>query len=182
MLSFIMANLLNIKLEPTYDLLSIGFADMSHYDYPQSVIGNSIEITPPGFPKISKPFTIQSVNIYRSNDLGISCSNENLLPLPDGRYSIKYSISPSTDNYVEKSFYRIDNLICQFEEKFLQIDLPNCNCIGHKQDLYKKRLREIRLLFESLIVASNTCNFNTCDYIYDFIQKQLASIKDCDCL
>ena len=99
----------------------------------------------------------------------------------DGVYWVKYSIYPYDTNYVEKSFYRIDNLVCQFEEKFLSVELDGCDCNNNKKNLYKKKLADIRLLLETLIAASNRCDFGKADDIYNYIQNMLQTIKNCDC-
>lgn len=171
--------ILNLKLEPTYDLYSIGFADMSHYT-DAAILSPSIEITSPGFPKKSLAFTPKSVNLYRSIDLGLNC-DDNLLPIPDGLYIVKYSIFPSTDNYVEKMFYRVDNLICRLEEKFLEVDISECNCNNNSKRALKKQLQEIRLMIEGIMANSNACDFDKASYLYKMASKSLDNMKNCEC-
>lgn len=174
--------LLNIKIEPTFDIYSIGFMDMSYYQNPSEIIAPSFEITTPIYStKVSLPFFPQKVNIYRSQDLKLNCEEDKYIIIPDGVYTVKYSVFPSETYYVEKSFYRIDNLICKFEEKFLEIDLSFCNCDNKLKSKLKNKLREIRMLIESLIAASNVCDFKKADYIYKYIIKSLHEIGNCEC-
>ena len=171
---------LEIKLEPTYSLTSIGIADISTYNNPAYIVSPSLEIIPPIGSKVTIPFIPQSINIIRSLDIGLTCEGEEYIPLPDGVYCFKYSIEPHTKYYTQKCYFRIDNLICKFGKKFLEIDTGCCESGLNRT--YKKKLQELRLMIEGIIADSNICDFEKANYFYNFVVKELDNMSEpCEC-
>lgn len=174
---------LDINIVKTHNIRTIGIADTSVYA--TSIInGPVIEITPPGFKKVALDFTVKSVNIFNSNSLKITnaCSEQDLSPLPDGIWKIKYSITPALDNYVEKSFMRTDYIRCMYDRAFLGIDMSNC--VGCTSDLIhtkKNELQEIRLLIDGAVASANDCDEDGAMYKYRKAMDKLKRIKQCEC-
>lgn len=155
---------LNIILVDTHDPMTIGFADVS--DYGNTIIKNpSFEITPPAFSKVNVLFTTGSVNIFNASDLKLSCDYET--GIPDGIYKVKYSISPNTQLFVEKSFMRTHGIICRLYKYILS--LP--------QD----KLSPIKLLIDGSISAANKGNCELSYELYKQASKILDRLDKCSC-
>jgi hypothetical protein len=173
---------LDLNIIPTHNIKTIGVADASTYETNLIITSPTLEITPPGFPKISIPFVARSVNIFNSNNLGISnCTNEDLLHiLPDGIYKLKYSIQPSLSNYVEKSFFRVDALKCKYMKAFLSIDMDCSNCSANMKNS-KKTISKVRLLIDGVLASANECDEVSAMKKYKQASKLLDSFKNCNC-
>lgn len=175
---------LDFNIIDTHNIRTIAVADTSLYSETLIISNPVVEITPPGFAKISTVFSPKSVSIYNSNNVGITklCEGDNLSPLPDGIWKIKYSIQPSLENYVEKSFMRTSHLECIYAKVFLGIDLPSCSGCG--SDLARKQkeeLREIRLLIDGSVASANECDEEMAMYKYRKALDKLKRIKKCEC-
>lgn len=170
---------LDLDIRNTHNIKTIAVADASVYETNFIITAPSLEITPPGFPKISLPFVAKSVNIFNSNNLGITnCTNPDLLSsLPDGIYKLKYSIQPAITNYVEKSFFRIDVLKCKYTKAQLSVDL-NCDKCDEN---HKRILQRVRLLMDGTIASANECDEYSAMKKYQQASKLLDSFKNCEC-
>ena len=170
-------NILNIKYENTFDLYSIGISDVSYYKN-TTIQTPTIEVTTPVSPKKSMQFIPNKTNIFRSNDLGINCNSDEISILPDGIYTFKYSIFPFSENYVEKKFFRIEQLICDLEQYFLTLEFSDCKCDTSSQF---KKIQEIKFLSESIIANANNCRYEVAIELYKIAQKELEKLnKDCN--
>ena len=165
---------LDLQLVDTFDTATIGFADISNYN--NLVISNpTFEVTAPGFNKVSVFFTPKQINVFDSADLNIDCSGSDL---PDGVYTVKYSIYPNTNNFIEKQFFRVSKLILKYQNKAVNLLSDSyCNCTPKES---QKKLQEIGLLIEGVVASSNICNF---DLAYKLYQKadDLLNQLNCDC-
>jgi len=175
---------LDINIIDTHNIRTIAIADISVYANGIIISNPVIEITPPGFTKIATIFSPKSVNIYNSNNVGITtiCEGSTLSALPDGIWQIKYSIQPALDTYIEKSFMRTSNIKCMYSKALLGIDMSNC--IGCSSDLVKKKkeeLKEIRLLIDGSIASANECDNENAMLKYRKAMDKLKRIKQCEC-
>lgn len=168
-----MATTLDLNMVPTYNVNTIGIADISVYDGP--INNPSFEVTPPGFPKINILFTPKQVNIYNATHLNIDCTGDS--PLPDGIYYFRYSIAPNSTTFVEKSFMRVEQLICKYYNTRLSLD-ATCSC----KDMSKQetQLLQVFTFIEGAIASANQCDPNSAYEKYAKAEKLLKNIT-CSC-
>ena len=162
----------------TRDVNSIGFADISEYPTNFNVTNPTFEITPPGFPTINVPFTPKEANIYFADDLNISTSD--CTALPDGLYTVKYSINPSLNLSVEKTILRIEQFKCKYYNVFLATDLE-CQCSKEKLMEKKKGLQKAKLFIEGAVAGANNGDYLNSFKLYQKATSILDSISDCNC-
>lgn len=146
---------LDLFVLQTYNVNTIAVADASVYPtQPPSVTSPSISITPPGFPAVELPFIPQNYNVYNSSNLGLSAPGSDY-PLPDGVYHLKYSIAPAYENYVERTFMRIDNIQEKFDTAFMNLDMMVCDQLIKAQA--KSDLFTIYTLIQGSLATANNC-------------------------
>ncbi|TXH08741.1 MAG: hypothetical protein E6R03_17665 [Hyphomicrobiaceae bacterium] len=142
--------------------------DLSTYSTLPVSADLAMQITPPGWPTINVPFNPGQVNVYRCGDLGITCPIVECCPLPDGIYSVSYtvrffpttSVSASTaksSTFISKTFIKVDQLDCRLDNLFLKID-QECDCPDDTQKKYKRQYREACLLRDGAVAAANDCD------------------------
>lgn len=174
--------LLDITIISTYSLKTLGVADISAYPNNFTITNPTIEITAPGVMKISTAFTPKSVNIFNTNSINLTCGTDlnTLGALPDGIYTIKYSINPNQTRFVEKSFMRVDKLECKFSQAFLYLDLDDCNF----QDVHKEKmkiLRKARVFIDGSVAAMNECDSELALKLYNKADNILSELIDGEC-
>lgn len=177
---------LNIMIVDTRDTTTLGVADISVYPTNFTPVNPSLEITPGQFAKVNVDFTPSSVNVYDSNDLGITCDETCGSPLPDGIYKFKYSVDngragdPCSTGFIEKTFMRADAIMCKYMNAFLKADAL-CNCQTDYQKALKQELRRIELLIQGSIAAANNCDDQTSWSMYQKADALLTKMKYCKC-
>lgn len=149
---------LDLSLEETYNIFYLGIKDISEFDANWNITNATVEITPPGFPKVAVTFTPKAINLFKSSQLGVTCGeDEDCVPLPDGIYTVKYSVHPNSLYFVEKSFMRVNNIRCQHGDAFLKVDFStSCNPAQKRED--KNYLNDIAALIDGAVAASNKCD------------------------
>lgn len=165
---------LRIILLDTYDVNSIGFADVS--DYPSNFTPSNVNftITSPGFPKLNVPFSPQSANVYYADDLHLGDSNQYIVP--DGLYEVTLTMGSLSQYSRTFNFIRTENLDCLYDQAFLSYDL-GCNC----KTKLKNSLREIRLLKDGSRSAANKGDLRTSAKMYEMAHNLLKKLGDCEC-
>ena len=116
---------LDILVIPTYNTYTLGIADASTYDTdPPVVTAPTIEITIPGFSTpVFLPFVVNDFNVFNSTSLGLSAVGDPLIPLPDGIYYLRYTVTPAYENYVEKNIMRTELIQDKFDSAFMKLDM-----------------------------------------------------------
>jgi hypothetical protein len=164
----ILKNMADLKLEilvvPTYNTLTLGIADASTYPVVPAVTSPTIEITVPGFGMVSLPFNINDFNIFTSASLGITAVGAPLLPLPDGVYYLRYSVTPAYVNYVERTIIRVEKLQEKFDNAFMKLDMMECDLAIRRQQ--KVNLNSIYYFIQGSIAAANNCAVDTSNKLY----------------
>lgn len=151
-----MANpVLNLLLIDTHSPYSIGIADFSQYPSNYNIVSPTLEISGTSFAPVTITFVPNSINVYTSENLNITCVGAELQPLPDGIYTVKYSIAPAYQNNVTKSFLRVDTLLEKFDSAFLKLDLNQCDGPIRKQR--QEELDTINYFIQEAIAAANQC-------------------------
>lgn len=174
-----MATTLDILVIPTYNTLTLGVADASVYDSTPSA--PTMTITVPGFGDVSIPFNINDFNVYNSAILGITQFGEPLLPLPDGVYTLKYTITPENEFFVVKNIMRIDQLQEKFDSAFMKLDMMQCDLAIKTQQ--KVDLTSINFFIQGSIAAANNCAVDTSNKLYNQASKMLNNFmkNGCQC-
>ena len=170
---------LDFLVIPTYNLQTLGIADASTYPASPPVTSPTIEIDVPGFGIVSLPFNINDFNIYNSTSLGLTPVGEPLVPLPDGIYYIKYSVTPAFENYVQKSIMRIDQLQEKFDSAFMKLDMMECDRAIKTQA--KVDLNSIYYFIQGSLAAANNCAIDTANKLYVQADKMLTNFIKSNC-
>lgn len=169
---------LDFLVLPTYDSKTLGIADASTYST-TPVSAPTIEISVPGFAKISLPFATNDFSVYTSTLLGITDIGDELVPLPDGVYIIRYSVSPAYLNYVEKSIMRVEQIQEQFDKAFMHLDMMECDKAIKAQA--KIDLNTIYFFIQGSIAAANNCAINEANKLYVKAGKMLDYFVNNNC-
>lgn len=162
--------ILKLSLIDMRDQASLAIVDLSTYTSLPSSSDVSLQIAPPGWPMINVTFNPGTVNVYKCTDLGMTCPAGECCPLPDGIYDVRYTVMINTTvltldgksittGYpsIEKTFIKIDQIKCKFQNAFLKIDLE-CNCGHDEERALKKELRGIDLMIAGCVAQANECN------------------------
>lgn len=174
---------LDILVIPTYNTLTLGVADASTYDTdPPVVTSPTIEITLPGYPTpVSIPFTVNDFNIFTSATLEITTIAEPLVPLPDGIYTLKYTVAPAYEYYVVKTIMRTERIQEKFDRAFMKLDMMECDRAIKTQS--KVDLNTIYFFIQGSIAAANTCAVDESNKLYRQADMMLDNFirNNCNC-
>jgi len=165
-----MALVLDFLLTPTYSTKTIGITDTSTYLVgPEEADSPTLEVSIPGFDTTSLVFVPGELNVLNSTILGITDSGED--PLPDGVYVFRYSISPASTFYVEKTVLRVEQLQEKFDAAFMKLDMMDANSKLKKQQ--KVSLDTIYYFIQGAIAAANNCATTEAVRLYQKADKLL---------
>lgn len=172
---------LDIIVIPTYSTKLLGIADSSTYPDSPPVSSPTIEITVPGFGIASLPFVPNDFNVFNSTTLGLTSVDEDLLPIPDGVYTLTYSVTPAYENFVTKTIMRIEQLQEKFDEAFMKLDMMECDMAIKTQA--KVTLNTIYLLIQGAVAAANNCAVDQANKLYKQASKMLSNFikNNCGC-
>lgn len=176
---------LDIVVVPTYNTKTLGIADASVYPTdPPSVSSATIEITPPGFDKVSLAFSVDDFTVYTSSTLGLTAVGSPYAALPDGVWFLKYIVFNPIDytwNNVDKSIMRIDQLQEKFDQAFMQLDMMECDKAIKTQS--KVDLSSIYFFIQGAVAAANNCAIEEANKLYIQANKMLDRFigNDCGC-
>ncbi len=172
---------LDILVIPTYNSKTLGIADISTYPDSPAVQSPTIEITIPGFGLVSIPFVPEDFNVFTSASLELTEVGEDITPIPDGIYTLTYSVTPAYENYVTKTIQRVEQLQEKFDEAFMKLDMMECDMAIKKQS--KVELNTIYFLIQGSIAAANNCAVDVSNKLYQQAAKQLNYFikRNCGC-
>lgn len=163
--------ILDIMILDTHDPKTLGIGDISEYPDNFLPVNPSIEIVPPSFPRVVIPFPYRGFSIFNSINLNISCNTGDITELPDGIWSVKYTISPANENFVQKSFLRTEVLMTKFGTALLTTDIKECNEFIKDQDM--DILNQIWYIINGAIADANNCNEISAMNKYRYADKLL---------
>ena len=163
--------ILDIVVVPTYNTKTLGVNDASVYKTGVTVSAPSLEIEVPAFGKVVVPFNINALNIINSTSLGLSDVGSPTIPLPDGVYYLRYSITPAYEYFVEKSIMRVDQLMEKFDNAFMKLDMMECDKAIKTQQ--KVDLNSIYYFIQGSIAAANNCAIFEANKLYNQANKML---------
>jgi hypothetical protein len=168
---------LDIIVVPTYSTYNIAVVDISTYPTDPPVVDTPwIEIQVPAFGAYGGAFTVGGVNVFNSTDLGITEEGSEI-PIPDGIYRFKYTVTPAFENYVEKTIMRVDQLQEKFDRAFMKLDMMECD--GALKAQVKVEINTIYFLIQGAIAAANDCATVQAQKLYDQANKMLNNINNC---
>ena len=173
---------LDILVVPTYNTLTLGVADASTYPTnPPVVTAPTIEIDVPSLGVVILPFVVNEFNIFTSASLGLTVIGEPLIPLPDGLYSLKYTVAPAYLNFVEKGIMRIDRIQEKFDEAFMKLDMMECDLAIKTQQ--KVNLNSIYFFIQGSLAAANNCAIDEANKLYTQANNMLNNFikNNCNC-
>ena len=168
---------LDILVVPTYNTLTLGIADAS--TDPSTPSAPTIQITVPGFGIVTLPFVPNDFNLFNSTILGITGPTDDLLPIPDGVYYLKYSITPAYINYVDRTIIRVEQLQEKFDAAFMKLDMMECDLAIKTQS--KVELNSIYFFIQGAIAAANNCAVDQANKLYNQANKMLNNFIKSDC-
>tara|TARA_R110000868_G_scaffold26620_3_gene102343 strand:- start:1835 stop:2395 length:561 start_codon:yes stop_codon:yes gene_type:complete len=170
---------LDILVLPTYNTLTMAIADASTYPASPPVSAPSIEIVVPAFGSVSLPFVPDQVNLFNSTSLGLTQVGDPLLPLPDGVYSLKYTVAPAYLNFVNKTIIRVDKLQEKFDGAFMRLDMMECDRAIKTQQ--KVDLNSIYFFIQGAIAAANNCAVDEANRLYVQADRMLDHFLGSNC-
>jgi len=174
-----MATTLDFLVPPTYNKYTMGVMDNSTYDVVPTA--PKLTITAPGFDPVDVVFVPDVMNIIDSLDLELTAIGEDLLPLPDGVYTILYTTDAVPTYSLEKNIMRVDKLQEKFDEAFMQLDIMECDKAIKMQA--KVDLNTIYFFIQGAIAAANNCAILEANKLYLQATKLLNSFtrNNCGC-
>ena len=163
----------------THNPLILGIADISYYPSNFTKTNPTLEIPPPGFNKSVLTYTPSSLNLFNSNDLGITCGDDScsLTELPDGIWAVKMSVNPPDQYNKSKNFLRTKELERRWGIALMKTDIVNCNGDIKSQQL--TILDEIWYYIQCAIGAANDCNYKVSINLYREALEMLKDFTEC---
>jgi hypothetical protein len=84
---------------------------------------------------------------------------------------MKYSVAPSTTNFVEKNIMRTELIQEKFDDAFMKLDMMECDSAIRTQA--KVVLSSISFMIQGSIAAANNCAIDTANKLYMQANRQL---------
>ena len=164
----------------TYTTETLAIADTSVYDTdPPVVSAPTMQITVTGYTSpVAIPFNVQQINTYNSIILGLTVFPDTA-PLPDGVYFMRYSVAPSTVNYVEKNIMRTAVIQEKFDSAFMKLDMMECDRAIKTQQ--KVNLTSIYFFIQASIAAANNCAIIESNKLYTQANSMLDNFIKNNC-
>lgn len=167
---------IDFEVVPTYEIYTLIIADSSDWKYlvnNESVVG----ITLPGSKKeILHTFKKKSLNIFNSNNLGLSCLKEcdeqEYISIPDGMYTITLY---SSSEYARKSkkYFKTDNLQLELDKEKVKVGFE------FKQDneLIIKYLNKTQFFIDAVHSATRIGDTVKAQHYFEIAQKLLNDFQ-----
>ena len=169
--------ILNLLVLDSHDPRTIVVADISTYPANMNLVSPTLAVTAPGYDEQQIPFLPRNISIFNSNTLGIPCHSYDCDPivLPDGIYTFKYAIAPAYKYNVTRTFLRVDRLYEKFDEKFLSLEMFQCDA----QTKRNKRMLidNAEYFIQGAIAAANKCANQLAIELYQKADRLLDSLN-----
>lgn len=169
-------DLINPKILPVQDI--------SFYEENYEVTGGLLEISYPGSSVIVEIEDVPSgfFQIINSNTIGITNTtfSKNLGDLPDGIWTIRYSINPNDELFVEYTFLRNTLQLIDYNNAYCQLDINLCEEKSYKEKLQK--LKDIYNLIKASEYFVDCCKHKEGLKVYNKVSDLLKDFhSDCNC-
>ncbi len=125
--------------------------DASFYNPDIVPTGAQLTVQYPGSDRyVTIPVSTNFTYTINSNTLGITSvlTSEGLVELPDGLWTIRYSICPNDELFVEYTFLRNTKQLIKYYNLFCSLEIQKCN----KKE-YEKELEKLRLIKQKIDAA-----------------------------
>lgn len=157
--------------------------DASFYNPDIEPSGGFIELQYPGSEDyISFDIASGFVEIINSNTLGITNtqSSKNLADLPDGIWTLNYSICPNDELFVEYTFLRNVLQKIKYANAYCKLDLNKCSKRDY-ENLFAE-LKEIWNLIKAAEYSAYCCKYSKAIEMYNIADKALDKFSgNCNC-
>lgn len=165
-----------------YNCKQLAVLDTSYYNPLQDIEGRVLQVVSPFDSEVLElPYQKSALTVLNSNSLGITknAPEELLGDIPDGLYTVKITICPYDQFYYEKSFYRTCKIECKYNKAILTLDFNKCTeCFDDEKT---RKLDTVRRYLDGVIANSENGNFNKSTELYNYANKLLDEILNCDC-
>jgi len=171
------------------DILRI--IDMSVYSNNIPTDCLKLEVLLPGFSipvefldtDTPNPLEINFDNRYSGIELGIQASQSaELVPLPDGIYTIQYSVSPNDIIFVKYYHLRTTSLVNDYFKELCKLQLDKCEPVA-EQTQRLNDLRYIKSLIDAAKAKVEYCHSrNQGQDMYNYAVKLLGKYKTGCCI
>lgn len=171
---------LDLIIMETHNSKLLAVGDASVYPEGFTIAVPTLEISTPSFPTISLPFVAKGIQIYNSDTLGLTSSIETCndqIALPDGVYTLKYTIAPAYQYNVTKTFLKVDQLYEKIDGMFLSLDISSCDGRIKKQQM--DNLDEIEFYIQGAIAEANNCGLQRAIEMYNIANNLADGILNC---
>lgn len=176
-MSNLLTPILNFDIIPTCDLRTLYIVDLSKWLH-LSTKETKVDIILPGEKEATTHYYIKSkINIFNSNNLGLSCEDcaSGLGVLPDGVYKIKIYVCEGDVFSYEACYLRTVKTQLALDQVF--IDLYAACCLPKQQILEK--IFEIELLLKSAHANVKDGNIEAGKCHYDKAVELLEELEKC---
>lgn len=177
---------LSLEIPDTLNDCIMPIMDTSYYAEDVPVECAFLDVLVPGFScavrlDVTPPFCLINLTAcdleLQTKECGVRFDS-----LPDGVYSIKYSVAPNEYVYVEYNHLRITTFMKKFNEVLCGIDLATCDPLPE----VKEKLKELRLI-EMLIKAAKAkvefCHKPSQGMdLYEYAKKRLDKLACTVCI
>ena len=173
---------LSLEVPDTNNCQVFRIFDTSIYTEDLDVTCAKLEITSPGFnePVVIEVPIINFNYVLNACSLGIQTSNCGTTSqrLPDGIYTIRYSVSPNDKVYVEYYYLRVCQTLNKYFNKLCELELAACEPEPDvKEDLAELRL--IKSFIDAAKVKVEECNSPDQGMeLLMYAQKRLQKLMD----
>lgn len=173
-------HILSLEIPETLNAKILRIADTSVYSDILEVACPTLQILTPGATDaVSMEITTGGEKIITACDLGLQLTDceTTLTELPDGIYSIRYSVAPNDKVYVEYSHLRMSKAIKLYYDIYCSINLSGCEPLKEEKD----KLHTLRLYKSMLEGAKAKVEFchnpDEGIAIYNYVYSKLQKIS-----
>lgn len=157
--------------------------DASFYNPDITPTGAQLVIQYPGSNMyVSTPVGINFRYVINSNTLGITnvVKQSSLAVLPDGLYTIRYSICPNDELYVEYKFLRNVKQLIKYYNAYCGLELQKCSHKCYMAEL--DQLKEIKQYIDSAKYLADCDRYDNALEMYDYADELLSKFtSNCKC-
>lgn len=174
---------LSFEIVNSYNCDKLFVLDTSYYNPSQDIEGRIMQVISPfdNDEIIELPYQKSGLTVINSNSIGLTrnATEEVLNPLPDGLWTIKLSVCPYDQFYFEKSFYRTCEIECKYNRAILTLDFNKCTTCFDSNKV--KKLDTARRYIDGVVANVENLNFNKATELYNYANKVLDDVLNCDC-
>jgi hypothetical protein len=167
-----------LDIPTTVNTQYLRIVDTSIYNDSIPVVCAKLEIWTPGA-SVSKVFDVDVDFVMKLTtcQLGLQKSNCDVLQdLPDGNYTVRYSISPNDKVFVEYNHYRVANLYSKYAKQMCEFDICAAEPEADKKKLISD-LAEVKSYMDAAKIKAEYCNdLKAAQELYDFANKKLTKV------